>query len=150
MSGLSRLVALDQDALRCPAGIYEQLRARGVHYAPEVDAFVVARHDDAVTVLRERHVFSSRNAVGRIPPPLDPADPNPPLSPLLLMSDDPEHARRRSIVNRAFTPARIAVWELTTPVAALPYGPSFVNHGPVRLPARLTFREDRWQPRSDG
>lgn len=94
MSGLSRLVALDQDALRCPAGIYEQLRARGVHYAPEVDAFVVA---------------SLARLEGRV------------VIEVLL--------------------DRLAALELTTPVAALPYGPSFVNHGPVRLSARLTFRE---------
>jgi cytochrome P450 len=35
---------------------------------------------------------------------------------------------------------RLASFELTVPVAELPYGPSFVNHGPSRLPARLTFR----------
>ncbi|OLT18867.1 hypothetical protein BJF78_11815 [Pseudonocardia sp. CNS-139] len=62
-------------------------------------------------VLREKHAFSSVNTVGRVRPQVDPDDPNAPLSPLLLMSDDPEHARRRAIVNRAFTPARIAAWE---------------------------------------
>jgi cytochrome P450 len=111
MSTLSPLVALEQDALRCPAGVYEELRERGVHYAAEIDAFVVARHDDVVQVLRERTTFSSRNTVGRILPPADPANPKPPLSPLLLLSDDPEHGMRRSIVNRAFTPARISAWE---------------------------------------
>jgi len=108
---LSQLVALEQEYLRHPAEVYARLRERGVHYAPEVDAFVVARHDDVVHVLRERHVFSSRNTVGRELPPADPANPKAPLSPLLLLSDDPEHGRRRSIVNRAFTPMRIASWE---------------------------------------
>ena len=54
---------------------------------------------------------SSQNAVGRILPPADPADPKPPLTPLLLLSDGQEHATRRSIVNRAFTPLKIADWE---------------------------------------
>lgn len=109
MPALSQLVALDQDILRCPADTYEELRRRGVHHAPEIDAYVVARHDDVVRVLRDQAVFSSRNTVGRIPPPADPDRPT--LSPLLLLSDDPVHAHRRKIVNRAFTPARIAVWE---------------------------------------
>jgi cytochrome P450 len=111
MTALSSLVALDNETLRCPAGVYEDLRAKGVHYAPEVDAFVVSRHEDVVRVLRDGRTFSSRNTVGRILPPADPANPKAPLSPLLLLSDDPEHAKRRSIVNRAFTPSKIAAWE---------------------------------------
>jgi cytochrome P450 len=35
---------------------------------------------------------------------------------------------------------RLESFEITTPVDELPYGASFVNHGPVSLPARLTFR----------
>jgi cytochrome P450 len=111
MTALSPLVDLDRDALRCPAPVYQALREEGVHYAPEIDAFVVARHDDVVRVLRDGRTFSSRNTVGRILPPADPTNPKPPLSPLLLLSDDPEHAKRRSIVNRAFTPSKIAAWE---------------------------------------
>ena len=111
MPGLASLVALDQDAVRSPAGIYAELRDRGVHYAPELDAFVVARHEDVVRVLRDDRTFSSRNTIGRVLPPADPANPHPPLTPLLLLSDDPEHANRRSIVNRAFTPAKVAAWE---------------------------------------
>jgi cytochrome P450 len=111
MTALTKLLELDQDALRCPAGVYEELRARGVHYAPEIDAYVVARHEDVVRVLRDGRTFSSRNTVGRILPPADPDNPKQPLAPLLLLSDDPEHAKRRSIVNRAFTPSKIAAWE---------------------------------------
>src|ERR1700685_1300515 len=100
MSALSPLVRDDQDSLRCPAGIYRQLREEGVHYAPEIDAYVVARHDDVVRVLRDGQRFSSRNPGGRPVAADAPADPRA-LTPLLLMSDDPVHARRRSIVNRA-------------------------------------------------
>jgi hypothetical protein len=110
MSALSPLVSHDQDSLRCPAGIYRQLRDEGVRYAPEIDAYVVARHDDVVRVLRDGRTFSSRNTVGRVVAADAPADPHA-LTPLLLMSDDPVHARRRSIVNRAFTPSKVAAWE---------------------------------------
>jgi cytochrome P450 len=110
MSALSPLVSHNQDALRCPAGIYRQLRDEGVRYAPEIDAYVVSRHDDVARVLRDGRTFSSRNTVGRVVDADAPADPRA-LSPLLLMSDDPVHARRRSIVNRAFTPSQVASWE---------------------------------------
>ena len=46
MSALSPLVRYDQDPLRCLADIYRQLRDEGVRYAPEIDAYVVPRHDD--------------------------------------------------------------------------------------------------------
>jgi cytochrome P450 len=111
LTALSPLVGLEQDALRCPAPVYAQLRERGVHYAEEIDAYVVSRHEDVVRVLRDGRTFSSRNTVGRVLPPADPSNPKPPLAPLLLLSDDPEHAKRRSIVNRAFTPSKIASWE---------------------------------------
>jgi cytochrome P450 len=111
VTALSPLVAHDQDSLRCPADVYRQLRDEGVHYAPEVDAYVVSRHEDVVRVLRDGTTFSSRNTVGRILPAADPENPKPPLAPLLLLSDGPEHAARRSIVNRAFTPSKVAAWE---------------------------------------
>ncbi|MDX6420742.1 MAG: hypothetical protein QOG28_5362 [Trebonia sp.] len=110
MSALSPLVSHDQDSLRCPADIYRQLRDEGVRYAPEIDAYVVSRRGDVVRVLRDGHTFSSRNTVGRVVAADAPADPHA-LTPLLLMSDDPVHAKRRSIVNRAFTPSKVAAWE---------------------------------------
>src|ERR1700749_3821092 len=115
MSALSPLVSHDQESLRCHAGIYRQLRDEGVRYAPEVDAYVVSRHDDVVRVLRDGRTFSSRNTVGRVVPadtvPSETGADAHSLTPLLLMSDDPVHAARRSIVNRAFTPSRVAAWE---------------------------------------
>jgi cytochrome P450 len=110
MSALSPLVSHDQDSLRCPADIYRRLRDEGVRYAPEIDAYVVSRQDDVVSVLRDGNTFSSRNTVGRVVAADAPADPHA-LTPLLLMSDDPVHASRRSIVNRAFTPSKVAAWE---------------------------------------
>jgi cytochrome P450 len=106
---LADLVALDPEALRCPADAYTGFRERGVHYAPEVDAYVVARHADVVEVLRDGRRFSSANTVGN--PPARPEDDGKGLRPLLLLSDDPLHARRRAIVNRVFTPSRVAAWE---------------------------------------
>jgi cytochrome P450 len=111
MSALSPLVGHEQDSLRCPAGVYQQLRDEGVQYAAEIDAYVISRHDDVARVLRDGRTFSSRNTVGRLVSADDPADPAQSLTPLLLMTDDPQHAASRSIVNRAFTPSKVAAWE---------------------------------------
>jgi len=35
---------------------------------------------------------------------------------------------------------RVESLELTVPVDELPYGASFINHGPASVPARLKFR----------
>jgi cytochrome P450 len=108
---LSDLVELANETLRVPDLVYQELRERGVHYAPEVDAHVVARHDDVSFVLRNARRYSSTITVGNpTPGPDDIPDPDR-LRPLLLLSDDPDHARRRAIVNRAFTPTRVAAWE---------------------------------------
>ncbi|MGI5148042.1 cytochrome P450 [Plantactinospora sp. CA-294935] len=106
---LADLVGLAPDALRDPGSVYDELRAKGVHFAPEVNAYVVAGHDDVSRVLRDAKRFSSTITVGN-PPPSPTDDPNR-LRPLLLLSDDPVHATRRSIVNRAFTPSQVRSWE---------------------------------------
>jgi hypothetical protein len=106
---LSDLVELHDDTLRVPDLVYQELRDRGVHYAPEVNAYVVTSNEDVAAVLRNGRRYSSTITVGN-PPPSKDDDPDR-LRPLLLLSDDPEHARRRGIVNRAFTPSRVAAWE---------------------------------------
>ncbi|MTV27511.1 cytochrome P450 [Nitriliruptoraceae bacterium ZYF776] len=106
---LEALVGLDPAERRCPYHTYAQLREAGVRYAPELDAYVVSRYEDVVRVLRDHGTFSSVGALGR--PPRDPDASGPNDSPLLLLSDQPDHARFRAIVNRAFTPARVRAWE---------------------------------------
>ncbi len=108
---LDQLVSLDPDALRCPYPVYDDLRAQGVHFDEAVNAYVVASHELVSEVLRSPDRFSSVNTVGNpVLPPDAPRDPEA-LRPLLILSDDPEHAARRSVVARAFTPRQVASWE---------------------------------------
>lgn len=107
---VDELVRLQPDTLRCPWPIYGDLRNRGVFYSPEIDAYIVSRHPDVVAVLRDGRTFSSVITVGN-PRPGPGDDEATRYSPLLLLSDDPEHARRRKIVNRAFTPSQLKAWE---------------------------------------
>ncbi|QXJ21235.1 cytochrome P450 [Actinomadura graeca] len=96
-------------ALACPAGVYDRARQRGVHFSAAMDAWVVSAHDDVLRVVLDAEAFSSDNALGAPAPGPETEMSN--YLPYLLTLGDPEHARRRAIVNRAFTPRRVAEHE---------------------------------------
>jgi cytochrome P450 len=113
---------------------YRELRERApVHFAPETGAWCVSRYDDVMFVLRNPELFSSRAMFTFLMN--QGQEGRPPLSwPMLrflvrfvwrtrlnpfefatarnLIAEDGErHAAMRAIVNRGFTPRRIAAWE---------------------------------------
>lgn len=100
---------LEPDALRCPFPAYAELRERGVVFVEAANAYLVTRAEDIEAVLRDGETFSSRNAIGA--PPIPPESELAKHVPFLLLSDEPEHAQRRKLVQRAFTPSRIARFE---------------------------------------
>ena len=128
------LTRLQPETLRCPWPVYQELRDRGVFYAPEVDAYVVSRHRDVVAVLRDGRTFSSVITVGN-PRPGPGDDEATRYAPLLLLSDDPEHARRRRIVNRAFTPSQLKAWEPRIEEVCTAYADALLGRGEVDLVA---------------
>ena len=117
-----------------PYPLYRELREQApVHRAPNSDVYCVSRYDDVLQVLRTPEVFSSRamltvllNAGPEAKLPITPAilwfaarlmitaRLNPFLlrkHPSLIASDGVRHDGLRAIVNRGFTPRRIAEWE---------------------------------------
>jgi len=117
-----------------PYPFYRELRDTApVYWAPTTGGFCVSRYDDVMFVLRNPELFSSRamftflmNQGREGPPPL--SWPmlrflakfvwRTRLNPLefttarhLIAEDGERHASLRSIVNRGFTPRRIAAWE---------------------------------------
>ena len=116
-----------------PYPVYRRLRDEApVHWSPERELFSVTRYDDVMHVLKTPEVFSSRAmftmlmAGGRERPPLTwPAikfiakmawrtGQNPfgfATARTLISEDGERHAGLRAIVNRGFTPRRIAAWE---------------------------------------
>jgi cytochrome P450 len=117
-----------------PYPAYARLRAEApVHFAPEAGAFCVSRHEDVLAVLRSPGDFSSdamrTMLVGDRPgadPTSDPATlqrmlafaqalPFPIQEMLtarnLIAEDPPRHGPLRNLVNRGFTPRRVAAWE---------------------------------------
>ena len=117
-----------------PYPAYRELRDRApVHWAPEAGVWCVSRHEDVLFVLKHPELFSSRamftmlmNGGQEEPPPLSwevvrfvvlyalRTGMNPfsyPKARNLIAEDPPVHEDLRDVVNRGFTPRRIADWE---------------------------------------
>jgi cytochrome P450 len=101
-----------------PYPVYAELRRRApVHHVETLDAYAVSRYDDVRRVLHDAETFSSEAmaelvrrpvAIGNEAGTFD----GPPQQAISIIGLDGEHhARLRKIVNRGFTPARIARYE---------------------------------------
>ncbi len=122
-----------EHVLADPFSHYRRLRRQSpVHRAQESGIYCVARYDDAVSVLRDPEHFSSdanRSVTSGAAPAIDfPAKlrvvaqlvplflRNPRVARIatsrnMLTLDPPDHTAMRNIVNRGFTPRRVAAWE---------------------------------------
>jgi cytochrome P450 len=118
MSELARLFDLDPEAIRCPFPIYDHLREQApVQYLEDLGVFVVMGYKEAVAALQDYNTFSSEDTTGRTASRLRLKNSNQNLelsqetsvkiNNYLLTADEPEHARRRALVDRAFLPPQI-------------------------------------------
>lgn len=105
----------DPEIQQSPHAHYAALRDHGVQYIPANDAYLVLRHEDALTVLRDPYTYSSRLGSNREQPPENVRDEiarinaqGLPRPRTLLDNDPPDHARYRRLVSRAFTPRKMA------------------------------------------
>jgi cytochrome P450 len=73
--------------------------------------YTVSRFDAASHVLRHPEIFSSEVMGGSQPEVINDEGDIAPTSGALIAHDPPEHTRQRNIVNRGFTPRRIAALE---------------------------------------
>ena len=96
---------------RDPYPLYAELRARDpVHRSRLLDAWVFSRHADVDAILRDFRRFS--NDQRKRDPRLRRRRRSLPLpEPTILFVDPPDHARLRSLVNKAFTPRAVAALE---------------------------------------
>jgi cytochrome P450 len=150
-----------------PYPVYRRLRDEApVHFSPANGIYSVTRYDDVMHVLKTPEVFSSRAmftmlmAGGRERPPLTWAaikfiakmawktrlNPFEFATARMLIAEDGErHASLRAIVNRGFTPRRVASWEprareiVTAAMAPLRRGEPFDVVGDLAIPLPVTI-----------
>ncbi|MGH7961007.1 MAG: cytochrome P450 [Candidatus Binatia bacterium] len=92
-----------------PFPYYAYLRKHAPAYQiPNMGLWAVSRYDDVMKVLRTPQIFSSFGFFSFFMGDLDPFLPE---APPIIGVDPPDHTRLRKLVNRAFTPRRVASLE---------------------------------------
>ena len=87
-----------------PHEVWTWMRREAPVYHDAVgDVWGITRYDDVLAIEKDPRTFSSRRAPRPHGMPL----------PMMISMDDPDHRRRRSLVNRGFTPRRIGEMEDT-------------------------------------
>ncbi|MEJ7935335.1 cytochrome P450 [Sphingobium sp. AN558] len=97
---------------QCPFGAYEKLRRESpVYHDPVTGNFVLTRYEDVRKTLLNTRIFSSRNGLGgtRSIPETDAIFDSRGWRPMdtLISNDPPEHRHYRTLVDKAFAPARV-------------------------------------------
>ena len=101
-AGVPRL--LTPEGIADPYPAYAALRdSAPVHYEPVHESWALLRYDDVYAALRDHETFSSGDSSQAAPKS------RPPM--VLITDDPPRHTRFRRLVNRAFTPRRVAELE---------------------------------------
>jgi cytochrome P450 len=128
---MAALVARDQDQLRCPFPLFDDIRRdEPVYFSPSLGAWVITRYEDCLQILHDPVAWSTQMHTG--PRPLnvimgdrmaelasDPAtaglvaDSTAVIArgPVLASADPPIHVRQRKLVNGAFRPSRLRTLE---------------------------------------
>lgn len=104
------------DIVADPYPVYAWLRdEHPVHFAPDTNAFVLSRYDDVAWALGDTDLFSSDAMRGVLMgQPTGRGEerlPRDTAGGSLVSTDPPAHTELRRVVNRGFTPRRIAAWD---------------------------------------
>jgi cytochrome P450 len=90
-----------------PYPVYRTLRDDDpVHYSEKLGFWVLSRYDDIVAALQDVDTYSSAGALS-VGAPKEVLD----QVPMMMLLDPPRHGQLRALVNRAFTPRRVAELE---------------------------------------
>ncbi|MGH3629873.1 MAG: cytochrome P450, partial [Sciscionella sp.] len=148
---LAQLFQLDPQLVRCPYRAYARARDQPPVWVDRLNAYVVTRYDDVVTVLRDPEIFSSGMASGpaSVTPLARKISEDPAASDrlrrqvqrrlqisrsaVLLTADPPDHVRQRKLVNKGFTARRIAELEKDVEAIAQELVDGFPDDGRVDL-----------------
>jgi cytochrome P450 len=105
---------LDPATMKCPWPSYAALRDQAPVHPTPFGFILVSRYDDVLAIVRDTERFSSSaNGPGGMAGDVDPelaaimAEGETPVK-TLLTNDPPSHTQYRNLVNKAFTPKRVA------------------------------------------
>jgi cytochrome P450 len=130
-------VFVTPETLACPYDFYRRAREAPVHQSP-LGFWLVSRYDDVMAVVRDPERFSSNFSSAFAAGPADdeilaiqregyaPAN-------TLLTNDPPSHTQFRGLVNKAFTPKRVAQLEASIRAIADDLWAAFAADGRVEL-----------------
>src|SRR5262249_35134068 len=108
MAGMLDYDPLSHTLHEDPYPVYEELREfHPVYRNPRTGLWAISRYDDVYEALREPALFSSR----RIGVPPCAIEGQGRRMPMMILMDPPDHDGLRNLVNRSFTPRRIAQLE---------------------------------------
>jgi cytochrome P450 len=98
------------------ADLFDQLREHApVLHVPELDAWVLSRYEDCMTVVRNTKAFGAMppDLVGEVPDEVKPDLPHgyAPWQPALVNQDPPEHTRVRKLAQKPLTKGALAARE---------------------------------------
>lgn len=127
-----------------PYPVYARARREEpVFYSPVLDAWVVARYADILSILRDTERFSSFNSL------YTRAEPRPEVRAVLregyevftslVQSDPPDHTRVRAVFGKAFTPPRVAALEERIRELTRELIDAFVGDGRADLVSQLAM-----------
>lgn len=148
---MTALVERDQDQIRCPFPLFDDIRRNEpVCFSEALGAWVITRYDDCLSVLHDPVRWSTQMHTG--PRPLNTllgdrmaelaAEPDTAAlvaqsagvisrGPVLASADPPIHVRQRKLVNGAFRPSRLRALEPLVRQVADRLIDGFVTHGSV-------------------
>ncbi len=138
MSAVSQFNPFAPETIECPFPFYAAMRTEApVYQVPGMDFFIVSKYEDIKTIAHDTETFSSKTGPG--------VSKEPPQEVVeilkqgwlpvatLLTNDPPAHRRYRSLVNKAFTPRRVALLEPSIRTIASDLIDRFIDAGKVEL-----------------
>ena len=102
---------IDPEFLADPYPTYATLRNEHPIYRHPAGFWFLSRYEDVLAAFKNAEVFSSSAMGGGQRPIAMPQQERPAIGNSLISEDPPVHTQQRNIVNRGFTPARIASLE---------------------------------------
>jgi cytochrome P450 len=138
MAALADIKPFSPDTIEDPRPFWEAMRTeQPVYQVPGTGYFAISRYEDALQVLTNEEIFSSREPPGLQLPPGPEIEAilkeGYPPAHTLLSNDPPSHTRFRALVNKAFSARRVAGMEPQIREIANHLVDGFIGEGCVEL-----------------